>query len=285
MLQAAGPVSAAIDPWPEHPGKRATERFWLAYTPVWGGVCAAVMIGGLAERWGDLELMILGVGLGLGAFVGPLVFRAEEERGVPLHRTAALKMSVSVAAFAFLLNYYQTPFFWDVLHMHYGFAATITIENNPVFLYFLTIAYFATYCALLDVAWRAARGLLSSPHARVLAAGVVPFAVAGLETALNANPFTRSLFCYDDMTLALWFGTLVYGTTFCFVWPVWLHIDERTDRPRSWAWIAVAVAAAMFGDILALDLYRHLIAPHVTTVIEGADGLRDFGTSCLVPIE
>ena len=48
-----------------------------------------------------------------------------------LERTA-VKGSVAVTLLAFGLNYFQTPFFFDVLHMRYGFRATLTIERNPV---------------------------------------------------------------------------------------------------------------------------------------------------------
>ena len=52
------------------------------------------------------------------------------------------------------LNWLQTPFFFDVLHMHYGFHATWTHDRNPLFLYLVTIPYFATYSVLACMAYR-----------------------------------------------------------------------------------------------------------------------------------
>lgn len=268
-----------------HPGKRATERFWLAYTPVWGAVIAIVMLSRAGDRWGDLELITMAVVLAAGALLGPVLLRPASERGRPIYRSAAFKLGLSVTGFAFFLNYSQTPFFYDVLHMHYGFRTTITIRNNPVALYILTIPYFATYAVLCLVAYRWAKNALrAAPRfVRFTGLALTPFAVAFLETAMNANPWTRRLFCYDDMRLVLWFGTFAYGTAFCLALPVWLYIDERPTADVTVASVLVAVAAAMYADSILLDVYRYHLAPHVTTVVEGAVGLRDYGTSCLAP--
>jgi hypothetical protein len=266
-----------------HPGTRVTERYWLWYTPVWGGVMGAVMLSGAGDRWGDVELITMAVVLAAGALIGPVLLRPPSERGRPMHRSAAFKLGLSVTGFAFLLNYSQTPFFYDVLHMHYGFRTDVTIRNNPVALYILTIPYFATYAALCLVAYRCMRGALRrAPRAvRYLGVALTPFGVAFLETALNANPFTRRLFCYDDMKLALWFGTFAYGTAFCLALPVWLYVDERPGANVRVFDVLVVVAAAMYVDSVLLDVYRFHLAPHFTTVVEGAVGLRDYAGSCL----
>ena len=265
------------------PAKRAVERTWLLYTPVWGLACAVVMVAGIAERWGDAELMTFGATLGLGAIALPIARRPPEDRAVPLYRSTAARMSVSVALFAFLQNYFQTPFFFDVLHMHYGFASTWNIENNPVFLYFLTIAYFSTYAALLTIGARAARTALASrPRlARLAAYGVVPFAIAALETLLNANPFMRSLFCYDDPALAIGFGSLAYGAAFVLALPIWLWIDESPRVRLGMAEVVLLCLLAVAVHTALLHVLRVVVAPHLTTVVDGANGLRDFDTSCL----
>lgn len=267
------------------PAKRFVERAWLLYTPVWGIACAVVMVSGIAERWGDVELMAFGVTLGLGAIVLPIALRPPEDRGQPLHRTTAVKMSLSVVLFAFLLNYFQTPFFYDVLHMHYGFRSTWNIENNPVFLYFLTIAYFATYAALLTTSARAVRSLLAARPlaARIASFAVVPFVIAALETVLNANPWMESLFCYDDPAFAILFGSLAYGLAFVLALPIWLAIDERPDLRLGIAHVVGLCLLAVAVDTALLHGLRVFVAPHFTTVIDGANGLRDFDTSCLVP--
>jgi hypothetical protein len=268
-----------------HPGKRATERYWLLYTPIWGSVTAVLMLGGFLERWGDLPCLIYGVALAAGAIAGPLLIRVPEERGEPLQRRAGFKMALAVTGLAFALNYSQTPFFWDVLHMHYGFNTRINIQNNPLFLYFVTVAYFATYSVLCCVAFRALRRF-AERRSRLIAAAaylLAPLAMAFLETALNANPFTKSLYCYDDKAFMLWFGTLIYGLALALALPMWMAIDEVPGKRVQAFSVVVFLFAAVYADVLVLDFVRYHVAPHFTTVVRGANGLRDFGTSCLQP--
>lgn len=281
--QSGGRVGRWLSP---HPGKRATERFWLLYTPVWGGACGLVMLTGLANTWGDVPLLLFSLLMASGALLGPVWFRPESERGIPLYQTVAVKLGASVAALAIFLNYTQTPFFFDVLHMHYGFQTHVNIRNNPLALYILTIAYFSTYCVLCQMAYRWITTILATgPRVlRLIAIVLTPFVVAFLETALNANPFTTHLFCYDDMKLMLWFGTFVYGTAFCFALPAWLYVDERPGTKVGLISAVAVMAGAAYADLLMLDLYRYHLAPHLTTVVEGAPGLRDYAGSCLIPL-
>lgn len=268
----------------KNPAKRATERYWLLYTPVWGLVSAVVMVGGLAERWQDAELMAYGVVLALGALAGPLFFPAPEDAVRPFARRTGVKLAFSVVFFSLAMNYYCAPFFFDVLHMHYGFDTTWNARgNNPWFLFLVTIAYFATYLVMVNVAYRVARAKLQRAPRPVLWSGLlaVPFAVAFLESLLNANPFIASLFCYDDLWLTLTFGTFCYGTAFVFTMPVWMAIDERAADDVPFLQTLLWNAAAMLAIIVAFDLYRAGLAPHVTDVVEGAHGFRDFATSCL----
>jgi hypothetical protein len=80
----------------------------------------------------------------------------------------------------------------------------------------------------------------------------------------------------------LWFGTLSYGSCFALVLPAWLAIDDDpAAAPRSLARVLVDLLAAMMAIVVVFELLRHLVAPHVTTVRPGANGLRDFAGSCL----
>jgi len=236
----------------------------LIYTPIWGAAVGLVMLTGAAERWGDPELLALSIALTAGAIVP-----AFSSRG-------AMKLALSVVGFAFLMNYFLTPYFFDVLHMHYGFNTDINIDNNPLFLYFMTVPYFATYAALISIGYRwAAR--IERRTLRAIAIASVPLAVAFLETALNANPFMKSLFCFDDLSLMLTFGTLSYGTALACAMPLWVNIDDHTPLRT----VLVGLLASMMAMVICFELLRHAVAPHVTAVEEGAIGLRDYEGSCL----
>ncbi len=258
----------------DNEAKRAVELAWLRYTPVWGLVTGIIMLGGLAERWGDEALLAFGALVALGALLAPFTNLPASEREKPLHARTSTRMSVSIVLLSFGLNFFQTPYFFDVLHMRYGFRATWMIDRNPVFLYLVTIAYFATYSVLASVALRAARLHASRwpAPARWLPVGLVPFALAFLETALNANPFMTSLFCYDDLGLMLWFGTLSYGVSFVLALPVWIAIDEHPGVDTPMLRVVALTLLVVALDTAVLFGLRAAVAPLVTDVVDHASG-------------
>jgi cycloeucalenol cycloisomerase len=275
---ASGEARRGFAHFADDEGKRAVERYWLYYTLVWGSITGVVMLGGFAERWGDVPSLAFGVVLALGALVPPYLFAPASEKQRPFWERASVQLGLLVVILAFGLNYTQTPFFWDVLHMHYGFQATWTIQNNPIFLYLVTVAYFSTYAALIMITFRYLKAKLPAAlsfFAYVLA----PLAMAFLETALNANPFMKSLFCYDDLPLVLTFGTFAYGVAFVFALPVFMHAKE--GKRFGALTLAGLMFGALYADLITLDALRYHVAPQLTTVETGADGLRDYEGSCL----
>jgi cycloeucalenol cycloisomerase len=269
--------------WSEDPGKRAAERAYAIYTPVWGGVCGAVMLSGAAGRWGDGALLALGVGLWIGLLVLGFALRAPEDRDKPFHRLYHVKLCAFMAAFAFFGNYFGTRYFYEILDMHYGFRASWNLNDVPVFLYFLTAVYFTTYSVLLNVLVRTVGSVAARlPGARVAALVAASLLVAGLETALNANPFMKSTFCYGDLRFALWFGTLMYGAHFVIAGPLWHRIDERRGSDTPMREVLGGVLAASALVMCADEAVKHLIAPRFTTVVEGRVGIPGKqGPSCL----
>src|SRR5262249_52858004 len=144
----------------ENPGKRAAERWYLLYTPVWGAVSAAVMLTGLAERWDEPSFLLYGLGLWLGVLLPPFVWRAPADRGKPALALYHAKFQAWMLLFACFGNWWS-KYFYEVLHMQYGFPTPWTLNHVPLFLYFVTVAYFTTYGTLLNMGWRAARSLLA----------------------------------------------------------------------------------------------------------------------------
>lgn len=286
MNAAAVATAPRLEVLSSHPGKRAVERYWLLYTPVWGIATAVVMLGGLANHWGDWELTLYSVVLGAGAVVPPVLWRKGDERALPWHRSTAFKMGLSVTLFALLMNYSNTAFFFDVLHMHYGFNTTWNLRQIPVGLYVLTVAYFATYATLCLIAFRVVRSALAGTPRWIRWPGMAlaPFGVAALETASHVNPFMTHLFCYDDLTLALTLGTFSYGIGLALALACWLAIDERPGARIGTGAVVVGALAAVYAGTLANDALRWHVAPHFTVVEHGAQNFRDFDESCLEPL-
>lgn len=266
------------------PGKRALERFYLWFTPCWGGVVGLVMLTGLAERWGDLELMLLGLALCGATLFGPLLVGPRDPASRGAVRQATLRIGLGITVFSLLMNYFGTRYFYEVLHAHYGFHTQLNLNHVPLFLYLITVPYFATYFALLNLGWRVVRRTLAGRNRwlRVPAIGLVPFAVALLESVLNANPFMARLYCFDDLSFALWFGTLLYGLWFVMVMPFWLNWCESDDGRPGLKTVLVSALAATMLCVIVGEVLKHAVAPHVTTVRHGQVGLRDYGPrSCL----
>ena len=107
-MDAAGDQRTASQFWTRllsrQPARRRVERYWLAYTPVWGLVAGTVMLTGVAEGWGDLELMVFGVAMLLGAVVPPIAWPHVDDRERPLQQRTGFKMSAAVTAVAVLMN-------------------------------------------------------------------------------------------------------------------------------------------------------------------------------------
>jgi cycloeucalenol cycloisomerase len=267
--------------WSDNPGKRAAQRVYLAYTPIWGAVCGAVMLTGLADRWGDGALLALGFGLWGALLAAGFVFRAKEDRGRPWHRLYHVKLSAFIAVLAFTGNYFGTRYFYEILDMHYGFHATWNLNDVPVFLYPLTAVYFTTYATLLDLCLRAAK---SFGGGRVVALVVSSLGLAFMETALNANPAMKSSFCYGNLGFALGFGTLMYGAHFVIAGPAWHRIDEGRAECTPLREVLASVLAASMLILCADELVEGVVAPHFTTVVPGRVGIPGKqGPSCLAP--
>ncbi|HBZ69396.1 MAG TPA: hypothetical protein DEP35_06555 [Deltaproteobacteria bacterium] len=276
----------------ENAGKRAAERWYLIYTPVWGGAAGLVMTSGLGVRWsrepwGDVAFFLFGLLIWMGVFVGGYFFRASEDVNRPWYRLYHTKFQIWMLLFAFLGNYF-TEYFYEVLHMQYGFETKWNVNNVPFFLYMVTVAYFSTYGVLINLFCRFTRSLLPAsmpPWVRVTSYLPACFVVAGLETALNANPWMKSLFCYDDMPFMLWFGTLMYGMWFVVTAPLWFPIDEERGVDTPLRSVCLSALAGFMLVIIVNEAIRTLVAPLFTVVKRGAIGLDNFGNSCLMPKE
>ena len=273
-----------------NPDKRAAELFLLAYTPVWMAVTAVVMVGGLATHWHDAELGALGGALHAGNFVGLVVWPAlrspQKRRLVLLLQSFGLKLHVWLVLFAYGGNWAFTRYFYEVLGMSYAFPVTVFWNNVPAFLYPMTVAYFGTYYVFVTVVLRAGRAAFPAGDRAVRATVylLATLANAFLETALNANPFIRNLFCYEDLPFMLWFGTLMYGSYFAIAGWVWLGMAERPGATVSWAYVLGSFAACFLAMMAANELFARALAPAFIDVRWGRVGLHAVGESCLQPL-
>jgi cycloeucalenol cycloisomerase len=252
------------------PVKRRTELWYLLYTLVWGCVAGIYMIF-FSDGAGNLGFTSLGLLLWLGLLIPPIIWRGSDATG-PWYLDYHLRFQAFVTVWAFAGGF-RSEYFYQMTGMEYGFPTTWNLNHVPFFTYLLTVVYFTTYFTLINCGIRLARSYLTGGGKWAMAAVTVGvcFAVAFLESALNANPFISNLFCYQSLAWQLTWGSLFYGLWFVIGAPFWFPIDEDPAVGHmSWgqvmlralaSWVLVEVACEairiVLGDWLhMLPYYR-----------------------------
>lgn len=208
--------------------KRYIERLHLLYTPLWTGAVGVVLLTGAFRRWGDIGLMLLGLGMALPLLALP--FFTERER--PLTERYATKAMLFLTLLSFMQNYFGAPLFFRFFGMQYRFNATFLGNGSPWFLSLMTVAYFSTYFAVMQALLRFAdrRIARAAPPLRTLlrtlACAVLGCSMAFLETLFMANELLRGYFAYASKTRMLTVGSLCYGTLLAIALPLYARIDE-----------------------------------------------------------
>lgn len=257
------PGGKTRSPIGEVEARRATERGYLLYTPLWVGVVAVVLLSGAFARWRDPEYMLLGLALALPVWLWP----AWQERNLPFFRRHGTKTALYITALSFLQNYFGTPFFSRCFGLEYRFPARIALNGYPVFLSLLTVAYFATYFAVMQAGLRVGeprlpalgRGPWATTLRRVLLTFVLAYSLAYVETLTMATELLRGYFAYADKARMLRVGSLCYGTLLFLAQLVYLRIDADPDRPtplRRVLWDALAVSMLV---LCVYELFAYLL--------------------------
>jgi cycloeucalenol cycloisomerase len=238
---------------------RSFERAVLLYSPLWMAVVAGVGLSGALAQLGDLGHLGLGVGLALPVALLPFLlprFGARLEK-VPLAHRYASRAVLFLAGMTFIQMWLGSLLFFDRLGMEYHFHVGWTLNRSPIFLYPLTLAYFATYYVVMEVVLKR----LPQPGStvgRLLLLAAISYAVAFAETAVMASPWMRSFFFYRDKAFMLRYGSLCYGTVFFVSLPGYLALRA----PKTLGKVAVEV---LWRNALILVLYLGyaLVLPHL----------------------
>jgi hypothetical protein len=239
-------------------GKRWTEKLVLAYSPLWMGIVGLLTYTRAFRHFGDGGHMAIGVGLAAPILLMPL-FAPDRER--PIHERHAFKFALWMFLFSFLQCYFGSWLFFDVLGMEYHFPVQLVVNRTPLFLYFMTVAYFATYYTLMSLAWRAFR--VRMPRAptvvKLLVLLVLGYSVAFAETASMANPMLREYFLYRDKQFALAWGSLFYGTVFVCSLPFVFALNEDENVPeKPISRIVLDILAVNMAVLMAYEVFARL---------------------------
>jgi len=226
-----------------HAARPLFERAVLLYSPLWMTAVAIVMRTRALAHWDDPTHLAFGLALGLPVLFLPWIVR---DRQTALADRYASRAVVFLVLTTFVQMLVGSELFFRRLGMEYHFAATWSWNGSPVFLYPMTLAYFATYYVVIQIITRAI--LPPSGPFFWIGLATLSYAVAFAETMSMASPMLAELFFYRDRGFMLRYGSFCYGTVFFVTMPMFL----RLDSPRSLGRVALGSLAA---NAVALALY------------------------------
>src|SRR5262249_42946982 len=146
---------AAVRLLSSNPSKRWAELFLLAYSPFWIAIIATCEVTHVFAHWGDVGHLAFGLTLALPIWLIPLAGPGAADRGTPIASRHITRLNFFIFVWTFLQMWFGSDLFFDWLGMEYHFHVTWLAHRSPVFLYFVTIAYFSTYYTVLQIIWRA----------------------------------------------------------------------------------------------------------------------------------
>ena len=244
------------------PAKRWMERFVLVYTPVWIAVATACMATRVFAHLGEAGHLAIGLGLSAPLWLVPLFAAPPSERERPFAERHSTRFHLWIGLFSLLQVYFGSGLFFDVLGMEYHFPVKLIVHRTPLFLYFLTVAYFSTYYVAMSLVWRAFRRRWPSAPAlaRLVVLCALGFTVAFAETASMANPLMRDYFLYRDKRFALEFGSMSYGSIFVLSLPFVFRLDEEPTAPRPrLSALALEVLAVNMLALIGYELWAAVL--------------------------
>lgn len=247
----------------DNPSKAWGEKFFLAYSPVWMALMAAVMGFGLTDEIGEWGFMAIGFAVATPLVIVPALIRDERPIGRRWYQTYWFKANLYIAIFSIAANYFGTEYFFDILGMVYDYPmieinldATLVGSGEqrvPVIMYLLTQAYFLTYHTTAVIVLRRIRtsGLPIGPVLWPVLLLVVAYFWAWMETRAMANPWIESQFYYKDVERMLAYGSLFYALYFVASFPIFYQLDELGNT--SWS-LTKTTAAALSASMIMLFL-------------------------------
>ncbi len=255
---------ATVEPlgtrWPS-PAHRYVETLYLSFSPVWMAVIAYCMLTHCFAAWGDVGHMLLGLALSVPLWLLPLVLPTETERGQPIFARHTVKANLFVALMSFVQCYFGSAMFFEGLGMQYHFPTNWMLNGTPLFLYFVTVAYFSTYYALMRLGLRLfVRAVPSASRLLIwLVIAALSYSMAFGETFFMASPSLSAFFSYADRHKALVVGSLCYGTLFFMSLPVFLRIDDEPRMPTPISRLVFQTMGANMLILCAYEVYKVLL--------------------------
>jgi len=257
------------------------ERFYLWYIPVFFILSASTSRTGLSlsGNWGNLLAGFLV--WAPYCIILPLILRRNHP--LPFWKQWWFKFQLYLMVVIFLLTYFGTEYFFDVLGMRYKYEnvtwyfdsvllgpdqATALEEHKrvPIGMYPISVGFFTFYhigaLVVIRRLYRIGMAIGVAARRTAFAAGVLITALffAWLETMLFVSQPADSYAWYVDLDRQLTLGTAFYAMDFLFTFSNLYWLDESADKsPWSPNRIIINAAAMCAGVLLAGDLWGMLL--------------------------
>ncbi len=284
-----GPEPAKFHWLSTNPGKRRTEIIYF----FWYLATAAAQIVAMQhlsyDHPNDALLVSESTVAGLGTMFLPLIFRARQDRGMPLRDLYGFRMGVFLFIWAVIGGFIGTDPWYEVLHGHFAFNTVLNPNDVPLFMLPVTIATFGFYSVILGTLYRIITQLLGRTHTALSGDSVARHAViclllAGLMPLAETFAFTGSNYCFDNGTGMWGLNILIYGA---WHFSALLFYTRWDTIPGQRAGLTETIVAgfATLGILMTLmAITETFIAPHFINVQHGLVQINDWSpNNCLGP--
>jgi len=272
-----------------NPSKRAAELFyfWFFLLTLPLQIWVTTKLSYTSPN--DLMLGAQGMFMGCVAWLGPLYFRAAQDKGKPFHEVYGFKFGCFLFVWAVLGGYLGTDPWYEVLHGHFAFNTEWNPNGVPFFMLPMTIAVFGAYTTILGALFR----MIWWAYSRIRSAIIPDFVIktlifiplAALMPLLETLGYTSKNYCFDNAVGQWFLNVFIYGSWHLAAIPFYTHFEETAKEPKQPCrtyWIKGFATVGLL--LLLMQLVTDLIAPHYTTIHRGVRNVNDWSTeNCLGP--
>jgi len=261
------------------PSKNWSEKFFLYWSLVWITVFSLIVATEAYKVFYDVEFFILGLFVSMPCIIIPYFFPCAADKDKPLWDRYWVKANVWIALFGFVGNYFWTHYFFVLLGATYKFPVDFQLNQVPVFLYFVTHAYFISYHSattpILRRYWTAFGGKKSV--LKTAGSVVIVFAMAYFTAFMEAWTMEKvPYYAIQDRERMYTIGSAFYMIYFIISFPMYARIDETgPQRNEKWSVSRTAIdslASAMIVFCLC-DFWRLIIG----SIIGNTDSIPFLG--------
>eukprot|EP01132_Coremiostelium_polycephalum_P002743 gene2743-3406_t len=247
------------------PAKRASEKFFLLYSPVWIIGFSLIVATEKYKEYYDVEFFILGLLVSLPCVLYPLIFPCEADKGKPILQRYWVKANLWLALFGFIGNYFWTHYFFVLLGATYKFPVDFRLNEVPVFLYFVTHAYFVSYHAattpILRRYWTSFGGKKS--FLKSVGSVILVFSMAYFTAFMEAWTMEKvPYYSIENREQMYIVGSTFYMIYFIISFPMFTRIDE-TGKDKNEKWNLSRTALESLGSAMIVftlcDFWRLII--------------------------